>query len=127
MDLKRRITLYLFGAIIGIGLAYLFFGERLTTADWLPEERIKKRLSQTLVASRPEAREQLDRWPAELSDLRRSMSDARVDLGNSIRTPDSIYYSVEATVNDRPAHLLIAVTRDIDRDTTATLWEIVPR
>ncbi len=127
MDLKRRIAFYIGGAIIGLGLAYFFYGERLTTADWLPEERVKKRLSLTLVDATPAARQQLDEWPAEMSDLRKAMYQASVDFGGSKRTPDSIYYHVSAVVNERPASLIIAVSRDIDRDTTATLWELTSR
>lgn len=124
MTLKRRIALYLVGILIGGGLAYIFYGERLTGADWLPDERVKKRLAATLIAARPQAREQLEAWPASLSDLRKAMPSASIDLKNSRRTPDSIYYNVDAEVNGRQAQMVIVVLRDLDRDTTATLWEL---
>jgi hypothetical protein len=127
MPLQRRIMLYVMGLAIGGLLAWRFYGERLTTADWLPEQRVKMRLSATLIAARPQAREQLEQWPAILADVRSAMPEASVDFGASRRTPDSIYYSVRAEVNGRMADLTIAVTRDIDSDTTATLWNLVER
>lgn len=126
MSLQRRILLYAFGLIIGVGLAYFFYGERLTTADWLPEERVKKRLALTLVAARHQARQQLNEWPAELSDLRQAMPESSVDFKNSRRTPDSIYYHLEGPLKGRTAQMIVAVSRDIDNDTTATLWELLP-
>jgi hypothetical protein len=127
MSLQRRILLYALGLILGGFLAVRFYGDRLTNADWLPESRVKKRLSITLIDARPEARAQLQQWPAQLADLRRAMDGASIDIAASKRTPDSIYYRVHAAVNGRDALLVVAVLRDIDRDTTATLWEIAPR
>ena len=127
MTLKRRIALYMVGILIGGGLAYMFYGERLTGADWLPDERVKKRLSATLIKSSPKARSQLQAWPAELSDLRQVMHEASIDLKGSRRTPDSIYYSVQAEVKGRQAQMVIVVLRDLDRDTTATLWDLQER
>ena len=124
MGLRRRIFLYMIGIVIGGGLAYLFYGERLASGGWLPENRIKQRLASTLIDSRPSARSQLEQWPAELKDLRTSMANAKVDLAASRRTDDSIYYRIRLEVNGRPADLLVAVLRDLDRDTTATLWEM---
>ncbi len=127
MPFKRRIFLYLIGVFIGGLLAFKFYGDRLTSGGWLPEERVKKRLSSTLISATPVARQQLQEWPAELSDLRMAMPHATVDIGDSKRTPDSIYYHVTADVNGRDAQLVIAVLRDLDKDTTATLWSIHPR
>jgi hypothetical protein len=127
MSLQRRIMLYMAGILIGSLLAYKFYGERITTADWLPEQRVKQRLAATLIAARPPAREQLGQWPAELADVRRAMPQASVDFKASRRTPDSIYYSLETDVNGMPASLTIAVLRHFDNDTTATLWSIERR
>ncbi len=127
MSLQRRIFLYLIGIIIGGGLAYTFYGERLSSGAWLPEQKVKQRLASTLIDARPEAIVQLQAWPAELKDLRAAMPGASVDLKNSRRTDDSIYYKVNAEVNGTPAEMVIAVLREFDQDTTATLWEIHPR
>ena len=127
MSLKRRIMLYILGVLIGGGLAYFFYGERLASGGWLPENRIKLRLASTLIDSRPEARKQLEAWPAELKDLRSAMPGASIDLANSRRTDDSIYYQIQLDVKGRPADLVVAVLRDLDRDTTATLWAIQER
>lgn len=127
MSLQRRLWLYFVGIVIGGGLAYLFYGERLSSGAWLPEHKVKQRLASTLIDARPEARLQLQEWPAELKDLRSAMPAASVDLKDSRRTPDSIYYRVTTEVNGKPADLVIAVLRDFDTDTTATLWAITPR
>ncbi len=124
MSLKRRIMLYALGVLIGGGLAYFFYGERLASGGWLPENRIKQRLAFTLIDSRAEAKAQLEAWPAELSDLRLAMPNASIDLANSKRTEDSIYYRVNLELKGRNADLVVAVLRDLDRDTTATLWSL---
>ncbi len=127
MPLRRRIFLYMIGVLIGGALAYSFYGERLVSAGWLPEQKIKQRLASTLIDARPPAREQLDGMQVQLADLRKMMPDASIDLKNSRRTDDSIYYRVDMTVADRPAEMIIAVLRDFDRDSTATLWSIVQK
>ncbi len=113
------------GIFLGGILAYRFYGDRLTNAGWLPEQKVKQRLASTLVAARPEARGALEGSGLQLSDLRTSMPNASVDLGKSRRTDDSIYYHVETDVQGGKAVMVIAVLRDFDRDTTATLWEFV--
>jgi len=127
MTLQRRITLYLFGVILGVGAAWWFYGERLTAGAWMPEQKVKQRLRSTLIAARPLAEEQLAAWPAELATLRAAMDSATVDFGNSVRTPDSIYYEVLTRVRGRDARLVIAVRRDFDTDSTAVLWELRAR
>lgn len=127
MDLKQRIVLYSIGLIAGTILAYFFYGQRLTNAGWLPEQRIKQRLVATLIQARPHAQAQLDAWPSELRDVRQAIPSASVDIGGSKRTDDSIYYHVHAVVGGRDALLIVAVIRHPDKDTTATLWELRER
>ena len=124
MDLKRRLQLFLIGLLIGSGVAYLIYGQRLTTSAWLPEAKVIKRLRSTLIASSPSATDALAQWPADLSALRLSMDSASIDFGASKRTDDSIVYDVTTRLQGRDAHLRIGVLRDFDRDTTATLLEI---
>jgi hypothetical protein len=127
MPFRRRLLLYLFGVVIGLGLAWWFYGARLTSGAWLPEHKVKQRLRSTLIDARPLARAQLAAWPCSLADLRAAMDSADVDLPASRRTPDSIYYAVNARVRGRDAHLTIAVRRDFDTDSTAVLWDLRPR
>jgi hypothetical protein len=127
MDLQRRLTLYLFGLIIGGALAYWFYGQRLTNAAWIPEERIKLRLRTTLVYATEEAAEQLAAWPATLADLRAAMVDNDVDVSATRRVQDTLYYTVDLTILQRPARLQIWAWANAAQDSTATLVGIVPR
>lgn len=124
MDLQRRLTLYLLGLIIGGGLAYWFYGERLTTSAWLPEAKLKQRLRSTLVKTTPAAQRALAEQGVTLDALRIRMDSARIDLGASVRGADSIIYAVDAPYNGRRLHLRISALRDFDRDSTATLLEL---
>lgn len=126
MDLQRRITLYLFGILLGSGMAWWFYGERLTNSGWLPQEKIKLRLRSTLVATTGRAAGQLAAWPADLAAVRASIDSAAIDLKASERTDDSIHYAVHARLTGRPVLYTISVLRDFDRDTTAVLRSVVP-
>ena len=106
-------------------MAYKFYGDRVTNGKWLPENKVKQRLVSTLIQASPEAHEQLAQWSTDLNAVRLSLDSASLDLGASKRTPDSIYYSMRTTVAGRNAELTIAVLRDFDLDTTATLQRIV--
>lgn len=124
MDLQRRLTLYLFGLIIGGALAYWYYGQRLTTSAWLPEAKLKQRLRSTLLKSSPAAQEAMDAGGITLGDLRIRMDSATVDFGASDRGRDSIIYAVKAPLNGRELRLRISALRDFDRDSTATLIEL---
>lgn len=124
MDLQRRLTLYLLGLVIGGGLAYWFYGERLTTSAWLPEAKLKQRLRSTLVKATPAAQQAMEQQGLSIADIRVRMDSARIDLGASTRSADSIVYSVSAPFNGRQLRLRIATLRDFDRDSTATLVEL---
>jgi hypothetical protein len=124
MSLQRRLTLYLFGLIIGGFVAYNFYGERLTGGEWLPEHKVKQRLSSTLIKARPEADTQLEGWPADLAAVRKAIPTATVSFKESIRSGDSIYYALTGEVNGRAARFVVVGLRDFDRDSTATLWEL---
>ena len=127
MDLKRRIQLYLVGLIIGGGVAYFIYGDRLTNSAWTPEEKLKQRFRSTLVATTPTAEAQLAERALQLGDIRLALDSASVDLSNSRRTDDSIYYAVDTRVKGRDTRLIIVGLRDFDRDSTATLWSIADR
>jgi len=124
MDLKRRLTLYLFGLIIGGGVAYWSYGDRLTSGAWMPEAKVKSRLRSTLLRATPAAEQQLAARQLDLMVLRTGMSSAHIDFGASRRTDDSLIYAVELSIGGKDLHLLIGAVRDFDRDSTATLLEV---
>ncbi len=125
MDLKRRLTLYVFGIILGVGVSYWFYGERLTGGAWLPENKIRQRLQSTLLKASDPAREQMAAWPTDLGTLRTAMPQAQVDLKASERTPDSIHYRLRVPLEGRDALLVVSVLRNPDHDSTATLRSLV--
>lgn len=124
MDLQRRLTLYLFGLIIGGAAAYWFYGERLTSGAWMPEAKLKQRLASTLLKAAPSAQAQLDARSITLEQIRQRMDSARIDFSASRRGPDSLIYAVSAPFNGRELQLRISAMRDFDRDSTATLLEL---
>lgn len=127
MTLQRRLTLYLFGILLGSGVAYWFYGDRLTNSGWLPQEKIRQRLRSTLTNASPDAREAMAAWPVDLPAVRASMDSATIDLKASQRTDDSIHYVVYGHLAGRSVRYTVSVLRDFDRDTTATLRALVPR
>jgi hypothetical protein len=124
MDLQRRLTLYLFGLVIGGGMAYFFYGERLTTSAWLPEAKLRSRLKSTLLKVSPAAQQAMDARGIALADLRARMDSATIDLGASQRGPDRIVYHLTAPFQGQPLQLRISALRDFDRDSTATLIDL---
>ncbi len=124
MDLRRRLTLYLFGLIIGGIAAYMMYGQRLTNGAWLPEQKVKLRLINTLVKATPAAQAELDARATDLQAVREALPKAEVRFGDSQRTDDSLIYAVDAIVGGQPTRLIIGALRDSDRDSTATLLRI---
>jgi len=59
--------------------------------------------------------------------VRTSIAAASVSFKESIRRNDSIYYTLDGTVNGRDARFVIVGLRDFDRDSTATLWSLRAR
>ncbi len=127
MDLKRRLQLYLVGLLIGGVAAYFFYGDRLTNAAWTPEEKIKQRLRSTLIQATPEAGLQLQERTLELADVREALDHATIDLAQTKRTTDTMYYAVDTDLDGKKVRLIVVGLRDFDRDSTATLWRIEQR
>lgn len=127
MDLTRRIQLYLVGLIIGGGVAYFIYGDRLTNGAWTPEQKVKQRLRSTLLMATPEAEQQLAERSLQLGDIRLSLDSASVDFSDTRRTDDSIYYAVDTRLQGRDTRLTVVGLRDFDRDSTATLLRIADR
>jgi len=127
MDLKRRLQLYLVGLVIGGGMAYFIYGDRITNGAWLPEAKLKQRLRSTLIKATPEAERQLAERSLQLGDIRAALENAEVDFSASRRTPDTIYYAVDTKLQGSDVRLTVVGLRDFDRDSTATLWAIRPR
>ncbi len=126
MDLQRRLTLYLVGLIIGGIAAYMMYGDRLTNGAWLPEQKVKLRLINTLSKATPSAQAQLEARSIDLQVLREALPTSDIRFSDSRRTDDSLIYEVHVTVKGTPMHLTIGAMRDAksDRDSTATLMVI---
>ena len=124
MSLQRRLTLYLFGLIIGGGVSYWIYGKRITSGAWLPEHKTKQRLVSTLVRATPQAERSMATWPTDLEGVRLGIASATVVFSESIRRNDSIYYALDGTVAGRQARFVIVGLRDFDSDSTATLWSL---
>lgn len=127
MDLKRRLQLYTLGLIIGGLLAYGIYGDRVLNSAWTPSAKVKQRLQSTLIAATPEVQADLVQRQLQLSDVRKALATADIDLSDSERGDDTIFYAVDAVLNGRTSRLTVMALRDFDRDSTATLWRIEER
>lgn len=127
MDLKRRLQLYALGLIIGGLLAYGIYGDRVLNSAWTPSAKVKQRLQSTLIAATPEVQADLVQRQLQLSDVRKALATADIDLSDSERGDDTIFYAVDAVLNGRTSRLTVMALRDFDRDSTATLWRIEER
>jgi hypothetical protein len=124
MDFKRRLTLFAFGIGLGCILAWGIFGKRLTNTAWLPNERVKLRLINTLTEATPQAQAMLTPLQLSLADLRASMDSCDVDFSQSKRSKDSLIYAVHGTVHGEAVSFMVGTLRDFRTDSTATLMEI---
>ncbi|MBL7964589.1 MAG: hypothetical protein JNM31_12195 [Flavobacteriales bacterium] len=127
MDLQRRLKLYLFGLILGGILAWFFYGERLTNAEWTPAERIKLRLSNTLVKATPSALDSLQRWSLGVDELRARSREATVLMDKIQRKGDTLIYTVHYQLASGNYEAHVAVNRDHRADSTAVLLGITSR
>lgn len=127
MDLKRRLTLYFFGLLLGGGLSYWIYGNRITSGAWLPENKTKQRLVSTLIRATPDAELAMKAWGTDLEGVRVGIATASVSFKESIRRNDSIYYALDGEINAKPARFVIVGVRDFDSDSTATLWSLKSR
>jgi hypothetical protein len=124
MTFKRRLTLFVFGLGLGSILAWAIFGRRLTNSDWLPNERVKLRLANTLTQATPKAQAMLAPLGLDLHDLRAGMDSCDVDFPDSKRSTDSLVYAVHGIVQGHTVSFMVATLRDFRTDSTATLMEI---
>lgn len=116
--------MYGIGLLVGIVLSFLFLGDRLTTTSWMPKDRIKDRLSNTLTKASGEVNEQLQSLNITINAVRESMPNADIILGDTERTEDTIFYHVRSTVNEVELDMVIAGLRDFSVDSSATIIEI---
>lgn len=115
------------GSVLGMLLAWAFFGDRLENTDWMPNHRVRLRLQSTLVHATPEAQDMLGTLQLELADLRGSVLDScEVNFKKSQRSEDSLVYYVYGTVKGQTVHYRAATLRDFRTDSTATLVSIAP-
>ena len=124
MTLTRRIYLYLVGIILGGVVAYGIYGDRLFNGAWTPENKVRQRLQSTLIAITPEAQAALDERSLQLTEVRKALATADINLSDTQRGDDSIFYAVDAVLNGAESRLTILALRDFDTDSTATLWRI---
>ena len=127
MTLGRRIRLFLIGIVLGCVAAWFFFGERLTSSAWMPEDRIKLRLKTTLVKTTPQGAADLSAWPSTLDSVRSSIASGEVVLKETRRHGDSLTYTVDVVLAGRNARVTTVVLEDLKVDTLATLVGLVPR
>ncbi|HMN05859.1 MAG TPA: hypothetical protein PKD45_09040 [Flavobacteriales bacterium] len=127
MTFWRRFKLFGIGSILGMLLAWAFFGKRLENTDWMPNHRVRMRLQSTLVKTTPQAEAMLKDLHLDLADLRASVLDSfEVNFQKSLRSEDSLVYFVYGNVKGQPVHYMAATLRDFRSDSTATLVSILP-
>ncbi|MBL8009039.1 MAG: hypothetical protein JNJ64_00410 [Flavobacteriales bacterium] len=124
MTLTRRLLLYAVGLLIGGGLAWWSFGERLTNAAWTPRERIKLRVAATLVRGTPESLAGLQARGLDLDAVRRAIPRSEVLLPRTRRSGDSLFYTLRTPMDPDTLTLEVQVFEDHRRDSTATLVRV---
>lgn len=124
MTLTRRLLLYAIGLLIGGGLAWWSFGERLTNAAWTPRERIKLRVAATLVRSTDRAGAALAAHGLDLAGVRQAVPHSEVLLPRTRRSGDSLFYTLRTPVGRDTLTLEVQVFEDHRRDSTATLVRV---
>ena len=127
MTLARRIRLFIIGVLIGGVAAWFFFGNRITSGAWLPEDRIKLRLKETLVKSTPEVAGAMATWPTTIDSVRASVANGEVILKETRRHGDSLTYTVDVSLAGKPARLKVLVLEDFRVDSMATVVGLVLR
>ena len=127
MDFSRRLKLYGLGIIIGGVCSWFIFGQRLLNSGWTPQQPLQQQNEEPLVKASPLAQAQLAAWPAEVNAVREAVAGSEVLLSETRRAGDSLFYTMEAVVKDRPARIVVSVREPYERDTSAVLMRITPR
>lgn len=120
MNLTQRFSRYLLGVVIGLILVFIFFGKR-SCSDWMPNDRILLRLSETDMIITKKSRCLLDC---------QGLGDE--DLLHLLRTGDVIFR--ESETRSYPLIYLVEAERETDgldysmkfeaRDSTTTLINV---
>lgn len=119
MNLSQRFTRYLIGVMIGLGLVFVFFGQRSCT-DWMPNDRVLFRLSETEMIITKKARCELNCQGMDTEDLLHLLRTGNVDFSESETRSTPIIYRVDAVHADKGEYRMSFEARD----STSTLIEV---
>ena len=120
----KRFRLYAVGLLIGLAASYFFLGDRLANKGWFPGERIKDRLTTTLVKTTPEAQLVLDERGISLAEIRANVKSGVATMQDPDHGDDSLFYFIQCHVNGEELNFLTLLHRDFRADSTATVWTV---
>lgn len=101
MTFSRRLTLYLFGFLIGLALVFAFFGDRLNIfSDWFPNNRVLLILRDDEIEISPHAQCQMDCLGLHQTAIDLALENGDVDFSASDPQADPRVYAVDISPDD---------------------------
>lgn len=121
MNLTQRFQRYFVGVVIGLILVFVFFGERSCT-DWLPNDRVLDRLSETDMIITKKARCEMNCAGLVDEDLLHLLRTGNVEFNQSqTRTYPLVYYVEASRESDDYDYAM----KFEARDSTTTLIDVL--
>lgn len=120
MNLKQRFQRYFIGVMIGLLLVFVFFGER-SCNDWMPNQRVLLRLSETDLIVTKNARCQLDCYSLDNDDILYALENGKVNFKKSDPQAYPLIYVVESEIEEKDFEVTLTFEA---RDSTSTLVEV---
>ena len=119
MNLSQRFLRYMIGVMIGLGLVFVFFGQRSCT-DWMPNKRVLLRLSETEMIITKKARCEMDCQGLDTEDLLHLLKTGNIDFSDSDTHSTPLIYRVDAEHANKGSYRMSFEARD----STSTLIEV---
>jgi hypothetical protein len=82
-EMKKRLTLYGFGFVIGILLVFFFLGGKKASCNWLPNDRILNIIRQKKIDFSEEVQTQMAAIGSDSTDIYRILKNGDVDFSKS--------------------------------------------
>jgi|SRR5690554_2421924 len=120
MKFGRRLRLFIFGVLMGCGLVYVYFNERLNIlTDWLPGNRVLTVLQRSEPLFTEQALCQLACFDLDTADVRTVKNDGNVRFKFSETRVEPKQYVVDSKLNNEKVRMTFSIA-----DSLATLVNV---